>query len=101
MFKKKFDQKKQTKIALALASVSLVINLILGFILFNDNQIAKVVDISNINNMMENHYLTSRITFCYDNNIHPCDHDQLSAWNKAHPDNPMALKAGKIKESDF
>jgi hypothetical protein len=101
MFKHKNDQKKLTKIALVIASVSLVINLVLAFVVFNDKQMARGFDTQTLNNHFEDWYLVHRITHCYDNNIHPCDHDQLSAWNKAHPDDAMMLKAPKIKESDF
>jgi hypothetical protein len=101
MFKHKNDQKKLTKIALVLASVSLVINLVLVVIVFGDRQINRSFGLETTNNQLENWYLVHRITHCYDNNIHPCDHDQLSAWNKAHPDDAMMLKPPKIKESDF
>ena len=99
--KNKNDQKKLTKIALVLASVSLIINFVLIVVIFDDKRMARTFDLSNVNNQMEDRYLIQRITTCYDNNIHPCDHDQLSAWNKAHPEDAMALKPSQIKESDF
>ncbi|MFZ2125302.1 MAG: hypothetical protein WA087_00875 [Candidatus Saccharimonadales bacterium] len=34
---------------------------------------------------IDNSYQTSRITYCYDNEIHPCTDDAITTWNKKHP----------------
>ena len=47
---------------------------------------------SSANAYFDQMYRTSRVQFCYENDIKPCDDTSLKAWNAAHPDNTILVK---------
>jgi hypothetical protein len=39
---------------------------------------------------------STRLEFCYNNDIKPCDDALISDWNKAHPDDTLNISAPQI-----
>ena len=91
MIKHKYDQKKLTKIALIVAFVSLIANCILAFVIYSERDRVNLFATQELNHHMEEFYNTGRITFCYDNNIRPCDLDQITVWNNMHPNEQFSV----------
>lgn len=48
---------------------------------------------------LDSSYKASRVTFCYDNDIHPCSDDGIKIWNNLHPDEYFSMSAGIIPTS--
>lgn len=86
---KKVTLKKDKKLltitvaALALSVASLIIGL---YSISSSNQLL-IISSSQTDNIIKNFSRTSQITFCYDNNIKPCDDISIGVWNKNNPHN--------------
>jgi hypothetical protein len=86
---------KQTK-----ADKSLVILTIAAILLSVISLMASFVAASSVRSRADTNsreamilrYDYSRLAFCYEFEIHPCDDSGISAWNEQNPDNQFSLQ---------
>lgn len=69
-------------LALVVAAAALTVAAILSVVVVNERDRLNMVSSQEAQHALENYYWTQRITFCYDNNIHPCSLDTITTWNK-------------------
>ena len=81
---------------LVMSAVALIVSCVLVVALYNEKNRLDVLYDQEIQHNFDNSYQAQRITFCYDNDIHPCSMDEIMAWNKAHPDNKLPLVAPSL-----
>lgn len=80
-------------LALVVAAAALTVAAILSVTAVHERDRLDALYNQESQHTLDNAYQAQRITFCYDNNIHPCVLDKIMAWNKAHPDNTLQLSA--------
>ena len=67
--------------------VTLIVTIILGFVVYNHDSWINTLFDQEIKDNLNNSYQINRLTDCYDNNLHPCTDDVITAWNNKHPEN--------------
>mgnify|MGYP003582207230 CR=1 FL=1 len=89
-------QKAVSKLPIVVSAIAAITTLILAialFILWQDYENFKYD--SYINDTLQR-YESSKLTFCVDHTIKPCDDEHLAAWNAAHPDATFTVKSFQV-----
>ena len=84
MTKTKINQTKNISVTSVIAITSLIASTILFFAVFSERARLDTLYDQQVRQSMDNFYKASRITFCYDNAIHPCTDDAIAGWNSTH-----------------
>lgn len=76
--------------------LSLVLSLTALMITFLDrSRLNPIVD-SQTQDIVDNYYQTTRLRFCYERDINPCDDEALTAWNAAHPNDTIRVSSPEL-----
>lgn len=93
MNKHKNNQIKPSSLTLVLALASLVATALLAMFVFTQESRMNTLYDQQYQAQVRESYNTARITFCYDNNVHPCTDGAIEAWNNKHPEDHFNLAA--------
>jgi len=83
-------------LALVVGGAALVVAAILAITVVSLRDNIYTLGDQQMKNAINESYKTSRLQFCYDNELVPCTDDVIEAWNKAYPDDTFNITAPLI-----
>ncbi len=78
-------------LALVIGAAALTVAAILSVTVVHERDRLNKLYSQESQHSLENLYWTHRTMFCYENNIRPCAADEITEWNKAHPDDTFSV----------